>query len=59
MDDEVIKDEQWDFYSALPNPSWYDDSDDQTEGDEGQSIRIVRGDRSERKCLLCYNNGTG
>tara|TARA_B100000497_G_scaffold124807_1_gene160087 strand:- start:1283 stop:1390 length:108 start_codon:yes stop_codon:yes gene_type:complete len=35
MDDEVIKDEQWDFYSGLPNPSWYDDSDDQTEGDEG------------------------
>ena len=34
MDDEVIKDEQWDFYSGLPNPNWYDDSDDQTEGDE-------------------------
>ena len=35
MDDELIKDEQWDFYSALPNPTWYDDSDDQTGGDEG------------------------
>jgi len=35
MDDELIQDEQWDFYSALPNPIWYDDSDDQTEGDEG------------------------
>ena len=35
MDNELIKDEQWNFYSALPNPTWYDDSDDQTEGDEG------------------------
>ena len=35
MDDTKIKDEQWDFYSRLPNPTWYDDSDDQTEGDEG------------------------
>lgn len=35
VDDEVISDNQWDFYSNLPNPSWYDDSDDQTEGDEG------------------------
>lgn len=34
-DVDQIKDSQWDFYSALPNPSWYDDSDDQTEGDEG------------------------
>ena len=35
MDNELIKDEQWDFYSSLPNPTWYDNSDDQTEGDEG------------------------
>ena len=29
-------DDQWDYYSGLPNPSWYDDdTDDQTEGDEG------------------------
>ena len=28
-------DDQWDYYSGLPNPSWYDDSDDQTESDEG------------------------
>ena len=42
MDDTKIKDEQWDFYSELPNPTWYDDSDDQTEGDEGQSNRVIR-----------------
>ena len=29
-------DDQWDYYSGLPNPSWYDDkTDDKTEGDEG------------------------
>ena len=29
-------DDKWDYYSGLPNPSWYDDNtDDQTEGDEG------------------------
>ena len=29
-------DDQWDYYSGLPNPKWYDDNtDDQTEGDEG------------------------
>ncbi len=28
-------DDQWDYYSGLPNPSWYDKTDDQTEGDEG------------------------
>jgi hypothetical protein len=28
-------DDQWDYYSGLPNPSWYDNTDDQTEGDEG------------------------
>ena len=27
-------DDQWDYYSGLPNPSWYDNTDDQTEGDE-------------------------
>jgi hypothetical protein len=28
MDDEEIhriKDEEWDFYSNLPNPKWYED----------------------------------
>lgn len=30
-----LKSNQWDFYSGLPNPSWYDESDDQTESDEG------------------------
>ena len=35
MKNEMIKDDQWDYYSGLPNPSWYDDTDDQTEGDEG------------------------
>ena len=34
-DKEWVDDGQWDFYSGLPNPSYYDDSDDQTEGDEG------------------------
>ena len=38
----LINDKQWDFYSALPNPKWYDDSDDQTEGDEGQVIFITK-----------------
>ena len=32
--DNIIKDNQWDSYSGLPNPTWYDDTDDQTEGDE-------------------------
>jgi hypothetical protein len=35
VDDEEINDNQWDYYSGLPNPKWYDDTDDQTEGDEG------------------------
>tara|TARA_R110000822_G_scaffold73498_1_gene176604 strand:- start:743 stop:853 length:111 start_codon:yes stop_codon:yes gene_type:complete len=35
VDDELINDKQWDYYSGLPNPSWYDVTDDQTEGDEG------------------------
>jgi len=35
MDNELIQDEQWDSYSGLPNPTWYDNTDDQTEGDEG------------------------
>jgi hypothetical protein len=34
-DMDQVEDGQWDFYSALPNPTWYDESDDQTEGDEG------------------------
>jgi len=34
-DDELIEDGCWDFYSGLPNPKWYDISDDQTESDEG------------------------
>jgi hypothetical protein len=33
--DNLVEDGQWDFYSGLPNPSWYDNSDDQSEGDEG------------------------
>ncbi len=35
IDNELIKDSDWDLYSGLPNPKWYDTSDDQTEGDEG------------------------
>ena len=31
----LIEDRLWDFYSGLPNPKWYDTSDDQTESDEG------------------------
>jgi|TARA_R100000479_G_scaffold163958_1_gene102658 hypothetical protein len=36
-DDDIvnIEDGNWDYYSGLPNPKWYDTSDDQTEGDEG------------------------
>ena len=32
---KLISDSEWDFYSGLPNPEWYDNSDDQTESDEG------------------------
>ena len=24
---ELIEDGQWDYYSGLPNPSWYEDLD--------------------------------
>lgn len=23
---DLIKDSQWDFYSGLPNPSWYEET---------------------------------
>jgi hypothetical protein len=26
VDDELIEDSQWDFYSGLPNPEWYQDT---------------------------------
>jgi len=25
----LLPDEQWDYYSGLPNPSWYEDLDDE------------------------------
>ena len=29
--DFLISDDQWDYYSGLPNPSWYEDEEDDNE----------------------------
>lgn len=34
FDDGIVSDEEWDFYSGLPNPSYYQ-SDDGEGSDEG------------------------
>ena len=31
MDTEKVKDEEWDYYSSLPNPMWYVEKECETE----------------------------
>ena len=29
MEEQIIEDEYWDYYSGMPNPKWYEANDSQ------------------------------